>query len=396
MVPKLMQRIAFTVCAVVIYRLGMLIPVPGIDPLVLGRLVGYSSVHRFSTIFALGIVPYISAAVLVQLAAIVSKRFRTLQHLGDRGRRLLTGFTDFLALLLAALQAFGLAVALQDMPGVVIETDWTQILLTVATLTGGTMFLIWLAKEITLRGFGNGIGVLLLAESITEIRNGFNETMYSLRQGYLSAGSMAAVAIIIVYVTALVVWVELAQRKIPVRFIQHSASLRALLGQAPHLSFKLNPGGAIIPVTLASWVLGFGVLLASHGPNWLIAIVPQLQPGRPLHLILYGLLIVFFALYYTAFVINPRQMADSLAQHGGAISSMAPGEGLREYIDGVVSRITVIGAAYLAFVCLIPYLLVSFLPLPFTFGGPLLLVLVCAMLDIYRQFQVEAQLTPRG
>jgi preprotein translocase subunit SecY len=395
MVPKLMRRVAFTICAIVIYRLGLLIPIPGIEPLALGRLAGDASVHKFVTIFALGIAPYVSAAVLVQLAAIVSKRFRTLQQLGNRGRRLLAGFTEILALLLAMLQAFSLAIALQNMPGVVTDVAWTHILLTVATLTGGTMFLIWLTNEITLRGIGNGIGILLLAEGITEIRNGFTQTFYSLQQGYLSAGSVAALAVVIVYIITLVVWVELAQRQVPIRFTQFSASLRALLGQAPHLSLKLNPGGAIIPATLASWALGFLVVLAGQGPNWLVAIVPQLQPGRPVHFILYGLLIVFFAFYYTAFLINPRQMVESLARCGGTISSTAPGEDPREYIDGVVSRITVIGAIYLAFICLIPYALAGFLPLPFTFGGPLLPVLVCAMLDTYGQFQAEAQLTRR-
>ena len=408
MVPGwLMKRVVFTLCAIVVYRFGLLIPLPGIDPLILRSLFPQgpevlfsgAGIHRLS-IFSLGLIPYISAAVLVQLARIVSQRFRRLEQQGDHGRQLLERFTLYLTLLLAALQAFGIAHQLQGIKDLLVDPGSLQIVSTVVTLTGGVMLLVWLSRAITLRGVGNGVAVILLAGSVSDMPAAFAQTLQLVHQGVLSQGSVAALAVIIVYVVALVVGVELAEREIPIRFNRHSASVRALLGQSPNLSLKLYPAGAMIPVLLTSWVLGmmvaFGVFLAGHGPSWWIAVVRQLQPGQPIHLVFYALLIIFFTFYYTAFLINPTEMAESLARLGGTMPSIPPDGDTREYVDGVVSRITVIGAAYLLFVCLVPEVLARFLLLPFSFGGPPLLILVCAMLDIYTQVRAEVRSVPRA
>jgi preprotein translocase subunit SecY len=395
MTQDLAQRVAFTIGALLIYRLGQYIPLPGIDPEawaiisrsqgngVIGAITVLPGIRRMA-IFALGILPYISAAVLVQLATIVSRRLRVLSRAGERGRRLMVRSALYLTLLLTILQAWGIASALEQVGSVVARPGPLFVLSTIVTLAGGTMFLVWLAEQITARGIGNGIAVILLAGLVTQVPGAITSTLELGRQGALSTQQIGVLALVVLAVTALVVAMELARRKLPIRYAGRQVGSRTLDERVADLSLKLNPAG-IVPVLLASFVLSVLTAVGGFLTGWDSGFVAHLRPGAVSHLIVYALLIVFCTFLYAASVLDPDEAAEKLKAFGGAIPAIEPGEATAAYIDHVVSRTTVVGAAYLALICLLPEILARFVPVPFYFGGVGLLVAVCTIIDLAAQ-----------
>jgi preprotein translocase subunit SecY len=335
----------------------------------MANLLSGGAIHRLA-IFALGLVPYVSAAVLLQLLPIISKRLRALRTQGERGRRTIDLYTLLLTALLSLLQAYGIAIGLESVPGLVAEPGLMFRTTAVLTLTGGVMALVWLSEWITARGIGNGVTLILFVGLVAEVPAGIAGMLELGRRGVLSGGMILALLVSAIALTALVVAVERARRRLPV----HAQSRE---GDAPaHLSFKLNNAG-IIPAVLASWVLLVPTaVIYTVAPAW-----EGLVRG-PLVTIVYAVLIVACAFFYTAFLIDPDAAAAALKQRGASMPSVAPGEPTAEYIDGVVTRLTLIGAMYLVLVYLLPAALVAMAPVPFYFGGASLLIVVCAILDL--------------
>jgi preprotein translocase subunit SecY len=395
MTQDLAQRVAFTIGALLIYRLGQYVPLPGIDPeawAVISRSQGSGVIGAISTlsgtrrmaILALGILPYISAAVLVQLATIVSRRVRALSREGERGRRVMVSSARYLTLLLTVIQAWGIAGALAQVGSVVARPGPLFVLSTVVTLSGGTMFLVWLAEQITARGIGNGIAVILLAGIVTQVPEAIAYTLELGRQGVLSTQQIGVLLLVVLAVTALVVAMELARRQLPIRYPERQVGSRKLDERVSDLSLKLNPAG-IVPLLLASLVLTMLVSLGSLIAGYDSGLVGWLRPGGLSYLIVYAALTVFCTFFYTAFVLDPEAAAEGLAGLGGTVPGIEPGEATAAYLDHIVSRTTVVGAAYLALICLLPEILVRLLPVPFYFGGVALLVAVCTIIDLAAQ-----------
>jgi preprotein translocase subunit SecY len=388
MTQDLAQRVAVTIGALLIYALGQYIPLPGIDSEVWAAISGIqgsgiAGTRRIS-ILALGILPYVSAAVLVQLATIVSRRLRARSREGERGRRRMVRAALYLTLLLTVVQAWGIASALAQVRGVVASPGPVFVLSAIVTLAGGTMFLVWLAEQITARGIGNGIAVILLAGIVTQVPDAIAYTMELDRQGVLSTPQIGVLLVVVIAVTTLVVAMELARRKLPIRYAEHEVGSRKLDARVSDLSLKLNPAG-IVPVLLASFVLSILVAVGGFFSGWDSSLVVHLRPGGLAHVVVYALLVVFCTFLYTASVLDPDEAAEKLKAFGGAIPAIEPGEATAAHIDHVVSRTTVVGAAYLALICVLPGVLVRFAPAPFYFGGVGLLVAVCTIIDLTAQ-----------
>jgi preprotein translocase subunit SecY len=375
MTQDLAQRVAVTIGALLVYRLGQYIPLPGIDAgawAAISRIQGNGVVGavtvlpgiRRMAMFALGIVPYVSAAVFVQLATIVSRPLRAIARDGERGRRRMVRYARYLTVLLTAFQAWGIASALERVGGVVANPGPLFVVSTVVTLTGGTMFLVWLADQITARGIGNGIALILLTGTVTQIPEAIAVTMELGRQGVLSTQQIGVLLLVVLAVTALVVTMELARRRVPVRYPARQVGSRHLDERLSDLSLKLNPAG-VVPVLLASFLLavlvGVGGLLGGFESGF----VAQLRPGRTTFLIVYGVLIVFCTFLYAASVLDPDEAAEQLKKSGGGVPGIAPGEKTAAHLDHIVSRTIVVGAAYLALVCLLPEILVRSAAVPF-------------------------------
>jgi preprotein translocase subunit SecY len=388
------QRIALTLGMLVLYRFGTYIPLPGIDPTVweqvfrsqaggiLGSLdlLASGGIHRLA-IFALHILPYVTASLLVQLATIVSRGLRELARSGEGGRATIERRTRYLAAALAALQAVGIAAALQEIGGLVAFSGPLFIISTVITLTGGTLFLVWLSSQITLRGIGNGVAILLFAGIVSQLPATIAQTIELGRQGALPGNALPALLLLVIVVTVVVVVMEGARLRIPIRYAKQTPEGRS------DLSVKLNAAG-VIPVTVAAWFLTMLVALANlfsrQTPAWL-------GSGHPIYLALYAALIILFAFLYTAFVLDPEATAERLKQLGGEISEVAPGEETAAYLDQTISRTTVKSAAYLAVVCLLPQILIGVAGVPFYFGGPSLLLVICTAMDLLAQIQGAPQ-----
>jgi preprotein translocase subunit SecY len=383
MTPELTRRIWFTLGALLVFRLGTFIPLPGIAPSVweqifrsqadstlgMANLLSGGAIHRLA-IFALGLVPYISAAVLLQLLPIISKKLRALRTQGERGRRTIDVYTRALTALLSILQAYGIAIGLESVPSLVAEPGWLFRTTTVLTLTGGVMALVWLSEWITARGLGNGVTLILFVGLVAEVPAGIAGMLELGRQGVLSGGTLLALVGSAIALTALVVAAERARRRLPVH-VQDGE------GDPPsHLSFKLNNAG-IIPAVLASWVLFLPSAIV-----FLFAPALEAQLRGPLVVVVYAALIVACAFFYTAFLIDPDAAAEMLKKRGAVIPGIGPGEPTAEHIDGVITRLTMLGAIYLALVYLVPAALVAMAPVPFYFGGASLLIVVCAILDL--------------
>ena len=400
---ELKKRIWFTLGALLVYRLGTYIPLPGIDPAaweqifqtqsggILGmfNMFAGGGIHRMA-IFALNIMPYISASIIVQLMTTVSPTLEQLKKEGEQGRKMINQYTRYGTVILAAVQSYGIAIGLQGTGSVVADPGIFFILSTVITLTGGTMFLMWLGEQITARGIGNGISLIILSGIVAQLPTALAGTLELSRQGALTAGALLIVAVMAVSVIAFIVFMERAQRRLLIQYPKRQVGNRMFEGQSSHLPLKLNTSGVIPPIFASSLLLlpttvaGFNL---GHMPDWLNTIVAQLSHGRPLYLIIYVALILFFAFFYTAIVFNPTETADNLKKHGGFNPGIRPGERTAEYIDYVLSRITLIGALYLAAVCLFPEMLISYFSVPFYFGGTSLLIVVSVTMDTVAQVQ---------
>ena len=400
---ELKKRIWFTLGALLVYRFGTYIPLPGIDPSawdqifrshaggILGMFNMFSGggIHRMA-IFALNIMPYISASIIIQLMTTVSPTLEQLKKEGEQGRKVMNQYTRYLTVVLAAFQSYGIAVGLEGAGNVVTDPGWFFKIGTVLTLTGGTMFLMWLGEQITSRGIGNGISLIILSGIVAELPSAIAGTLELGRQGALSTGLILLVLVMAVAVIAFIVFMERAQRRLLIQYPKRQVGNRMFEGQSSHLPLKLNTSGVIPPIFASSLLLlptTVANFNAGQGPDWFVAITTQLGHGRPLFLILYVGLIVFFAFFYTAIVFNPKDTADQLKKHSGFIPGYRPGERTAEYIDYVLSRVTVLGACYLAIVCLIPEILISYASVPFYFGGTSLLIVVSVTMDTVAQVQ---------
>jgi preprotein translocase subunit SecY len=400
---ELKRRIWFTLGALLVYRLGTYIPLPGIDPAAweqifrtnAGGILGVfnmfagGGIHRMA-IFALNIMPYISASIIIQLMTTVSPELERLKKEGEQGRKVMNQYTRYLTVLLAAVQSYGISVGLEGFGQTVTDPGLFFRISTVITLTGGTMFLMWLGEQVTSRGIGNGISLIILAGIVAELPSAIAGTLELGRQGALSTGLILVVVVMAVAVIAFIVFMERAQRRLLIQYPKRQVGNRMFEGQSSHLPLKLNTSGVIPPIFASSLLLlptTVANFNAGQIPDWLAVITAQLGHGRPLFLVLYVGLIVFFAFFYTAIVFNPTETAENLKKHGGFIPGIRPGERTAEYIDYVLSRITVIGAAYLAIVCVLPEILISYAAVPFYFGGTSLLIVVSVTMDTVAQIQ---------
>jgi preprotein translocase subunit SecY len=400
---ELKKRIWFTLGALLVYRIGTYIPLPGIDPGawenifktqsggILGMFNMFSGggIHRMA-IFALNIMPYISASIIIQLMTTVSPTLENLKKEGEQGRKTINQYTRYLTVVLAAFQAYGIAIGLEGAGNVVSDPGFFFRISTVITLAGGTVFLMWLGEQITSRGIGNGISLIILSGIVAQLPAALAGTLELGRQGALSTGIILAVLVMAVAVIAFIVFMERAQRRLLIQYPKRQVGNQMFEGQSQYLPLKLNTSGVIPPIFASSLLLlptTVANFNAGKGPEWLNVITTQLGHGRPLFMLLYIALIVFFAFFYTAVVFNPTETAENLKKHGGFIPGIRPGERTAEYIDHVLSRLTVIGAAYLALVCLLPEMLITYAAVPFYFGGTSLLIVVSVTMDTVAQIQ---------
>ncbi len=399
----LKKRIWFTLGALIIYRLGTYIPIPGIDAIELSRLVQQNSSGILGwinglaggalgrmAIFALNIMPYISASIIIQLMTTVSPHLEQLKKEGEQGRKKMNQYTRYGTVILAALQAYGIAVGLEGQGNVVTDPGWFFRASTVITLTGGTVFLMWLGEQITARGIGNGISLIIFAGIVAELPSAIAGTLELGRTGQLSTFLILGVIIMAIVVIAFIVFVERAQRRLLIQYPKRQQGNKVFQGDSSHLPLKLNTAGVIPPI-FASSLLLLPITVANfsqgQGPEWLNYITALLGRGQPLFLALYVGMIIFFAFFYTAIMFNPKETADNLKKYGGFIPGIRPGERTAEYIDYVLTRITTVGALYLALVCLLPELLTSYARVPFYFGGTSLLIVVSVTMDTVSQVQ---------
>ncbi len=400
----LKKRIWFTIGALLVYRLGTYIPLPGINPAafaqafnsqsggVLGMFNMFSggAVARMA-IFALGIMPYISASIIMQLMTSVIPSLEALKKEGEQGRKVINQYTRYGTVLLALVQAYGISVGLEGGNNIVTDPGPFFQVSAVLTLVGGTMFLMWLGEQITARGIGNGISLIIFAGIVAGLPHAISGTLELGRTGALSTGLILGIMVLAVAIILMIVFFERAQRRLLIQYPKRQVGNRMFQGDTSHLPLKLNTSGVIPPIFASSLLLLPATLagFASHQnlPTWAASVLAALGHGQPLYMALYAAMIVFFAFFYTAIVFNPKDTADQLKKHSGFIPGYRPGERTAEYIDYVLTRITVIGAAYLVVVCLFPEFLISATGVPFYLGGTSLLIVVSVTLDTVAQIQ---------
>lgn len=400
---ELKKRIWFTLGVLIVYRLGTYVPLPGIDPVALAQvfeqqqsgLLGVfdmfagGAVGRMA-IFALAIMPYISSSIIMQLMTTVSPHLAQLKKEGEQGRKQINQYTRYGTVILAALQGYGIAVGLEGAGGVVIDPGVFFRMTTVITLVGGTIFLMWLGEQITARGVGNGISLIIFSGIVAELPRALAGTLELGRQGALSTFIILFLAVMVVVVIMIIVFVERAQRRLLVQYPKRQVGNKLYGGDSSHLPLKLNTAGVIPPIFASSLLLlpmTIANFSAGQGPDWLNTITAMLGHGQPLYMALYAAGIVFFAFFYTAIVFNPADTADNLKKYGGFIPGIRPGQRTAEHIDFVLTRLTTVGAVYLAIVCLLPELLISQYSVPFYFGGTSLLIVVSVTMDTVSQIQ---------
>ncbi len=402
---ELKSRIWFTLGALVIYRLGTYIPIPGIDPAILqdvfsrnaGGILGMFDMFSGGalgrmTIFALNIMPYISASIIIQLLTAVSPTLEALKKEGESGRKKLNQYTRLGTVLLAAVQSYGIAVGLEGMragaQSAVLDPGLFFRLVTVVTLTSGTVFLMWLGEQITARGVGNGISLIIMAGIVANLPHALASTLELGRTGAISPVFIIIFLLMSVAVVAFIVFMERAQRRILVQYPKRQMGNKMFGGDASHLPLKINTSGVIPPI-FASSLLLLPATVANFEANgqfgWISEITAYLAHGRPLYMALYVGLIVFFCFFYTAIVFNPEETADNLRKYGGFIPGIRPGKNTADYLDYILTRLTVVGAAYLAAVCILPEILISEYSVPFYFGGTSLLIVVSVTMDTVAQ-----------
>jgi preprotein translocase subunit SecY len=400
---ELKKRIWFTLGALIVYRIGTYIPLPGINPEAVADLFDRQSsgilgmfnmfaggaVERMA-IFALNIMPYISAAIIVQLLTTVSPHLEQLKKEGEQGRKQINQYTRYGTVFLAAIQAYGISIGLEGAGNVVIDPGWFFRITTVITLVGGTVFLMWLGEQVTQRGVGNGISLIIFAGIVATIPSALAGMLELGRQGALATPLILGIFIMLVVVVVVIVYVERAQRRLIIQYPKRQVGNRMFQGDQSHLPLKLNTAGVIPPIFASSLLLlpvTVANFSAGQGPEWLVTVTALLGHGQPLYLTLYAVGIIFFAFFYTAIVFNPSDTADNLKKHGGFIPGIRPGEKTAEYIDYVLTRITTLGAAYLAIVCLLPEFLIGYSGIPFYLGGTSLLIVVAVTMDTVSQVQ---------
>ncbi len=404
---ELKKRLWFTLGALIVYRIGTYIPVPGIDAAVMAELVrshGSGILGMFDmftggalgrmTVFALNIMPYISASIIMQLMSAASPTLEALKKEGEQGRKKLNQYTRYLTVVIATFQAYGIAVGLESIRGsvgpAVAEPGFFFRFSCVVTLVGGTMFLMWLGEQVTARGVGNGISLIIFAGIVANLPSALAGTLELGRTGAISTFVILFLLVMAVAVIAAVVFIERAQRRIVVQYPKRQVGNRMFGGDSTHLPLKINTAGVIPPI-FASSLLLLPVTIAGFsgdgGPEWLQTITAALGHGQPLYMILYAAMIVFFAYFYTAVVFNPVETADNLKKYGGFIPGIRPGQNTAEYFDYVLTRLTTVGAIYLVAVCLLPEFLIARYGVPFYFGGTSLLIIVTVTMDTVAQVQ---------
>jgi len=400
---ELKRRIWFTLGALLVYRFGTYIPLPGVNVEQLAQIFKQSQTgilgmfNMFAggavgqmAIFALNIMPYISASIIIQLMTTVSPHLEQLKKEGEQGRKTINQYTRYGTVILAALQAYGIAVGLEGGTNLVDAPGWFFRLTTVITLVGGTVFLMWLGEQITARGVGNGISLIIFAGIVANLPTALAGLLELGRTGVFSSAIIVGLFGMAVVVIAFIVFMERAQRRLLIQYPKRQMGNRMFQGDSSHLPLKLNSAGVIPPIFASSLLLlptTAAAFSQGSGPGWLTDVTALLGRGQPLFLLLYISMIVFFAFFYTAIVFNPEDTADNLKKYGGFIPGIRPGERTAKYIDYVLTRITVAGAAYLALVCLLPELLISKLAVPFYFGGTSLLIVVSVTMDTVAQVQ---------
>ena len=402
---ELKKRIWFTLGALIIYRLGTYIPLPGIDPVVLneifsqqmGGILGMLDMFAGGalgrmTIFALNIMPYISASIIMQLMTAVSPKLEALKKEGESGRKKINQYTRYGTVLLATVQGYGISVGLEGMSGsigsAVIDPGYFFRATTVISLVGGTIFLMWLGEQITQRGVGNGISLIIFAGIVANLPSALVSTLELGRTGAISTILIIFLILMSVAVIAFIVFVERAQRRLVVQYPKRQMGNKIFGGESSHLPLKLNTAGVIPPI-FASSILLMPLTIAGfsggQGPEWLTTMSAMMGRGQPLYMGMYIGMIIFFAFFYTAIVFNPEETADNLKKNGGFIPGIRPGKNTADYLDHVLTRLTVAGAAYLSIVCILPEILISQYAVPFYFGGTSLLIVVSVTMDTVAQ-----------
>jgi len=400
----LKKRLFFLLGALIVFRIGAHIPVPGIDPNVLadlfksqqGGILGMfnmfsgGALSRF-TIFALGIMPYISASIIMQLMTAVSPQLEQLKKEGETGRRKITQYTRYGTVFLALFQATGISIALESQPGLVLDPGLMFRITTVTTLVTGTMFLMWLGEQITERGLGNGISIIIFAGIAAGLPSAIAGTLELVRTGAMHPVTALFIVASVLVVTAFVCFVERGQRKILVNYAKRQVGNKVYGGQSSHLPFKLNMAGVIPPIFASSLILFPATLLgwfgSAEGMNWLKDVAATLSPGQPIYVMIYAALIIFFCFFYTALQYNPKETADNLKKSGAFVPGIRPGDQTARYVEKILLRLTLVGAVYVTVVCLLPEFLILKWNVPFYFGGTSLLIIVVVTMDFMAQVQ---------
>jgi preprotein translocase subunit SecY len=405
---EIRSRIFFLIGALVVYRIGTFIPVPGINPAEVARFFGDKSntilgiVNLFSggalsrlSIFAMGVMPYISASIIIQMMSMVVPTLMELRKEGESGRRKITEYTRYATVILAAFQSFAAAGALVK-GGLTTITGVPFMAIATVTMTTGTMFLMWLGEQITERGIGNGISMIILSGIVAGLPGAVGNTMEAVSNGEMPGPVALALLFLVVGVTAFVVFMERAQRRIPVDYAKRQVGRRMYAGQSTHLPFKINMSGVIPPIFASSLLLFPATLASFFGANaegpisgFMQDVAAALGYGQPLHLVIYAVLIIFFCFFYTALVFNARDTAENLKKSGAFVRGIRPGQQTAEYIDQVLTRLTLWGALYVTAVCLVPEILISWYGVPFRFGGTSLLIVVVVVMDFMSQLNAH-------
>jgi preprotein translocase subunit SecY len=401
----LRQRVLFLIGALIVYRIGTFIPVPGIDPgslqrffqeqsgtiLAMFNMFSGGALQRLS-IFALGVMPYISASIIVQMAGIVIPQLNQLRKEGESGRRKLTQYTRFGTVGLALIQSIGAAVALQNQ-GLVINPGFSFVFTAAVTLVTGTIFLMWLGEQITERGLGNGISMIILSSIISGLPSAIAGTLELVNTGEMNPAVALILILVVIAVTAFVCFVERGQRRITVNYARRQQGRRVYAGQTSHLPFKINMAGVIPPIFASSIILFPATIAGWFGTNegfgWLQTVSARLSPGQPIYILLYASMIMFFCFFYTALVFNSKETADNLKKSGAFIPGIRPGQQTADYIDRVLTRLTFWGGLYVTAVCLLPEFMILYWRVPFYFGGTSLLIIVVVTMDFMAQLQAH-------
>ena len=405
---ELKKRLWFTVLVLIVFRLGTFIPLPGIDPHILSDIFARNAngilgmFNMFAggalermTIFALNIMPYISASIILQLGQSVVPSLAALKKDGEAGHRKITHYTKMLTVLITIIQGYGIAVGLEGMTGsagvsAVVNPGFVFKFTTIVSLVGGTMFIVWLGDQITSRGVGNGSSLIITVGIIANIPGALAQTFELGRVGSMPLSVMAMLLVMVLGLIYVIVLVERAQRKITIQYPKRQMGARMMSSENSHLPLKINPTGVIPPIFASSLLLlpiTIANFSAENGPSWVQTLSQLLGHGQPLYLSLYAALIIFFAFFYTAIVFNPEETAENLKKHGGFIAGIRPGKNTADYLDYVITRLTVLGAAYLTALCILPEVLISKLSVPFVLGGTTLLIVVQVTMDFVGQLQ---------